>query len=314
MIDKNGLQIEEIVAHLKDSTEADALEQVPDGPKENLFFMVDNQRNVERRSKGKQSEYFDDCGVWISKATCTMKIVLLLDDSNNIIRRLHVKGEQYCIPKMVNKKRNLEPLTPQPPNDKILILRKNYARLKRSPEFTRRVTWISQAPASFPLKSLTLAIYEYIGNYPGHSIHGKAKKSERPYTRTRSEIMDAICKKNKLAKPKAVYDEMVRGNHKFNRPVDRKQIANKKYRESRKEYEEKFIGVSTNYADNVIGLENMCYTHPFVQSVTHNAEMGPSVILYTKEQILDIQRFCLKDGHVLSFDKTFNLGDLESLI
>ena len=113
MIGKNGLQIEEIVTHLKGSTEADALEQVPDGPKENLFFMVDNQKNVERRSKGKQSEYFDDCGVWISKTTCTMKTVLLLDDSNNIIDRLYLKGEQYCIPKMVNKKRNLEPLTPQ---------------------------------------------------------------------------------------------------------------------------------------------------------------------------------------------------------
>ena len=85
MIGKNGLQIEEIVTHLKGSTEADALEQVPDGPKENLFFMVDNQKNVERRSKGKQSEYFDDCGVWISKTTCTMKTVLLLDDSNKLL-------------------------------------------------------------------------------------------------------------------------------------------------------------------------------------------------------------------------------------
>ena len=38
--------------------------------------------------------------------------------------------------------------------------------------------------------------------------------------------------------------------------------------------------------------------------------MGPSVILYIKEKILDIQRFCLKDDHVLTFDKTFNLGSL----
>ena len=42
----------------------------------------------------------------------------------------------------------------------------------------------------------------------------------------------------------------------------------------------------------------------------NNAEMGPSVILYIKEKILDIQRFCLKDDHVLTFDKTFNLGSL----
>ena len=81
------------------------------------------------------------------------------------------------------------------PNDKILILKKNYASLKRSPEFTRRVTWISQTPTSFPPEGLTLAIYEYIGNYPGQSIHGKAKKSARPYIRTRSEIMDAVCEK-----------------------------------------------------------------------------------------------------------------------
>ena len=53
-------------------------------------------------------------------------------------------------------------------------------------------------------------------NFKGKSIHGKAKKSARPYTRTRSEKRDAICGKNKLAKPKAVYGE----NHKLNRPVD----------------------------------------------------------------------------------------------
>ena len=115
---------------------------------------------------------------------------------------------------------------------------------------------------------------------------------------------------NKYAKPKGVYNQMNRKNKEDMRPQDRIQIKNFKYRENKKLNSLSNIGSNRNFADNVVGLENMCYTHPFVQSVIHNADTGPSAILYIPEQIKDIKRFCIKDGQVLSFDKTFNFRDL----
>ena len=91
------------------------------------------------------------------------------------------------------------------------------------------------------------------------------------------------------------------------KPMDTKQIKNKKYYEKKKDQGSN-EGYHRNVADNVIRVENMVHTHPFVQSVIHTKDKVPSVICYTPEQLLDIQRFCIKGNCVLGFDKTFNLG------
>ena len=69
-------------------------------------------------------------------------------------------------------------------------------------------------------------------------------------------------------------------------------------------------GYKRNFADNIIRVENMVHIHPFVQSVVHTKDKVPSVNCYTPEQLLDIQRFCIKGNCVLVFNKTFNLGSL----
>ena len=42
--------------------------------KKNLFFGFEDNKNVERRSVGKNCEYLDDCGVWKSMSITTFEI------------------------------------------------------------------------------------------------------------------------------------------------------------------------------------------------------------------------------------------------
>ena len=52
----------------------------------------------------------------------------------------------------------------------------------------------------------------------------------------------------------------------------------------------------------------MVYTHPFMQQVVHTKDKVPTVILYTAEQLFDIDRLCIKQLNILGFDKTFNIS------
>ena len=46
-------------------------EKVPFGPKENVYYIVDNKSNVERRQNAAKSEFWDDCGIWESSSGAT---------------------------------------------------------------------------------------------------------------------------------------------------------------------------------------------------------------------------------------------------
>ena len=126
----------------------------------------------------------------------------------------------------MNKKRKFVPLDPQPSPNQILLLQKNYTTLKISDQYSRRVTWIAHAPVSFPVASMQKAIYEYLGTYPGHSVHGNAKHIKRPYNRCPAQVMEKINKLNKCVKPKAVYKQINKENEESERPMDIKQISN----------------------------------------------------------------------------------------
>ena len=52
----------------------------------------------------------------------------------------------------------------------------------------------------------------------------------------------------------------------------------------------------------------MVYTHPFMQQAVHTKDKVPTVILYTAEELLDIDRLCIKQGNILGLDKTFNIS------
>ena len=87
-------------------------------------------------------------------------------------------------------------------------------------------------------------------------------------------------------------------NHKTDDDFE-KQLRNFKFNLNKKDRP------NSNAADRVIAVEEMTKTDEFVQNVNH-----PVVTLFNNQHILDIKRFCCKDGgEVLSMDKTFTLGD-----
>ena len=72
---------------------------------------------------------------------------------------------------------------------------------------------------------------------------------------------------------------------------------------------------TNNLADEMLSLCSMVTQNDFVRAVTFSAEHAPCVILYTKEQLADVKRFCGADApdnirSVLCVDRTFNVSSL----
>ena len=59
------LDITEIVEILKSPTFVHT--SIPDGLKNNVYFILDEKKNIERKSYGKPPEFYDDCGAWDRK-------------------------------------------------------------------------------------------------------------------------------------------------------------------------------------------------------------------------------------------------------
>ena len=102
------------------------LKEVPDGVKEDVYFVVNNADNVTRRATSARSVFRDDCGVWTSAGTGTPPSYFLLSESGKPSYIRYVKG---VFGKLV--KGSFSPLTPQPQPDHVIVLRRSYSKLKR---------------------------------------------------------------------------------------------------------------------------------------------------------------------------------------
>ena len=100
------LGTEEIIFILKTSKQA--LFTIPPGKKENVYFILNNERKTERRKQGKHSEFSDDCGAW-SQGTSPKTVYEV--KSNGDFRKLFVKNSLYCVEKQENSKRTYKPLS-----------------------------------------------------------------------------------------------------------------------------------------------------------------------------------------------------------
>ena len=64
-----------------------------------------------------------------------------------------------------------------------------------------------------------------------------------------------------------------------------------------------------NVADEILDVLGMVNDHPFVQTIIHNKDQVPNIILYTNEQILDLKHFVkYAKNQQIGIDRTFNLG------
>ena len=52
---------------------------VPHGPKDNLYYPVDQTINIDRETRGECRVFRDDCGAWDSVRSATLRQLLLHD-------------------------------------------------------------------------------------------------------------------------------------------------------------------------------------------------------------------------------------------
>ncbi|XP_033113522.1 uncharacterized protein LOC117114091 [Anneissia japonica] len=272
---------------------------VPDGLKQNFYFLLNDNNNVLRRSQKKKAKYIDDCGAWDKKASSNTHTYLI----NNGMKLTYIEksnGQYYK-----NKKKGETVLFPQPAEDTIITFRRYYSSLKADKTFKKRITNIIQCPESM---NELLAIYEYIGRHPGQpQPHGNSKKCDQMYIRTSENTHNKIKKMVSTTAPREVYQELVLNGSQC-APRDLKQVQNAKYSESAKLHPDQR---RKNAADDIQTLINLFQDSDFIQEILHTKGKPPSVILYFEEQLKDIAKFCSSTAphpSVLGIDRTFNLG------
>ena len=219
------------------------LEKVPLGPKDNMFFIIDNSSNSEKRRQNKQSNFLDDCGAWKSGGPTT-KFIYHVDQSGKRTK-IHLKEGKYCVERRIEKKNVYVPLDIQPKDSELLVLHRQYMTLKAPQQYQRRITWISSFPENEIQRVQEVALYEYRGTFPGGQPHGNCKDVNKIYKKTGTTVLEKIAKLNKvMTGPEAVYRELNQEEDPSQRPRNTKQIKNKKYFESQKENTKNHAGAS----------------------------------------------------------------------
>lgn len=280
------------------------VESIPDGYKDNVYFLLNNSVNISRCQNSKNSNFSDDCGAWDSHSGRTTKTHFIVSPDNSL-KWTFLRDGVYCFQTKTNGKKTYTPYNPQPEN--IVTIHRYYSTLKRDNSYKRRVSWFETLP-QHQLLNIHVAVIEYIGTSPRHGQpHGNAKNTTQEYIRTKPEVFDKI--KTGIEQRQSsseIYKNLVLTDS-DNAPRDRHQIRNKKYNEKKKS-SSSAIG---NVADEIIEVLAMVNNDSFVQEVvyTHGNNKPPSIICYTKQQLDDLKQFLMTDQDcILGIDRTFNLG------
>ncbi|KAL3892167.1 hypothetical protein ACJMK2_004401 [Sinanodonta woodiana] len=287
------------------------LKEIPSGRKDGMYFIISNVDNIIKRSSGKRSEFWDDCGAWVKCASPSTTFI----ERNGTLLMIVKRQCVYCVERNVNKKRIYEPLQPQPLSNEIIQVHRIYQTLKSSPsgpdQFKRRITWFQKADNLLSDISTNIALAEYIGKFSVRTYHASVKHPLKnvTYIRTKPSVRQRLQHELEQKGVKEV-ERMVHSetNDDFQQPRGEKQLRNIKHLIARTKHSPSKSG---NIADHIVCVEEMTKTSKFVQTVKHlNGLQHPVVTLYNEQQITDIKRFCcIESGSVLGMDKTYNLGD-----
>ena len=287
------------------------LPDIPAGRKDGMFFIINNAPNADKRQNGTRSEFWDDCDAWKNSATPAKALIHRGGRFVSVIKR----GNEFCIEKKIQKKRQYIPLASQPTENDLLAVHRLYQTLKAFPsgpnQFKRKITWLENIPDSLANLPNNIALVEYIGVPPPRIHHGNVKLVDKnsKYLKTKPEVRNAL---KEILKHETVNSIERAMNQKTSNDLEKQrnknQLGNLKY--SLTSYSRSPFESSKNVADNEIFVQEMTETHEYLMSVIHLQGINHPVInLYTDQQIRDIKRFCCKeDVAVLGIDKTYNIG------
>ncbi|GFO15308.1 hypothetical protein PoB_004181300 [Plakobranchus ocellatus] len=282
-------ETEKVIEILQRTSVNDTLSEVPKGKKNDVYFVVQNENNKDRRAQGKRSQFWDDRGAWECNSTSRSFFL----QENEKLWSVTYRQTKYCIQVIQNKNYVQIPPNPQPQAEDVLVLSRYYAKHKSGAGYEKRVSFMHSE--KFP----ALAVHEFKGCCPELKHHA--------YVRTKPQVIDKIKEEVIVKKVGEIYssnEDILEG------PSNRRQIYNIKARSQTKSQ----VIPKANFADQVSALEELQHTMPFVKLIVRQYKKVPSVILYTEEQISDIKRFCCPpvtaESTVLGFDKTFNLSNI----
>lgn len=78
--------------------------KIPGGLKENVYFILDNGKNVQKKKSNKSSAFSDDCGVWDRDAGSSPYSYYLLHENGDLSTVFKRDKLGYCTKKQVQKK------------------------------------------------------------------------------------------------------------------------------------------------------------------------------------------------------------------
>jgi len=118
------------------------LSKVPNSLKENVYFVVDNEVNRNRRHKGEKSSFDDDCGAWCSSSSPSLKLVFLRVEHSDSFILVHERSGVLCMQRQENGVIRFVPYDPQPDPTRVIRLYRHYNKLKACDTYTKRISWI----------------------------------------------------------------------------------------------------------------------------------------------------------------------------
>ena len=151
---------EEIVKLLFNVDTKHVVNSIPDGLKENVYYILSEESNQLRSDTGKHKVYPDDCGAWDAGKGSVPKTHYLRD--NDTMKFVYFYKGKYCTMKRQFGSREYDEIEPQPPPENIIILTRYCTTLKGGRNYKRRVSRIYFSSG----KASPYAIVEYIGKYP----------------------------------------------------------------------------------------------------------------------------------------------------
>ena len=118
------------------------LKEIPRCKKENIFFLLDNSENFKRKASSKRMEFWDNCGAWDSNSSSTKTTYFFYFD----VKLTTAIKNQSQFGRIIKKQ--FVPFEPQPLENKLFILKRFYATLKRDKQFKKRISWFEQMPGN----------------------------------------------------------------------------------------------------------------------------------------------------------------------
>ncbi|XP_076102019.1 uncharacterized protein LOC143071537 [Mytilus galloprovincialis] len=243
-LNQGFLDTEEVIKKLTSFLYEKAHDCIPDGIKNDVYFVVKNDENVKRRKKGAISNFSDDCGVYNYIKGSTAKSHFVTNPEGRL-KMIYKKGDQFCYTKQVKDKKIFYPLDTQPLSDNIIELIRHYSTLKKDSTYKRRVSWLGEHKNH-------LALVEYSGTFPGLMPHGNSKK-DKVYVRTPAKVMSEMSDLLHQDKPLDVYNKLTIKHNELSGTISKRQIHDKKHRDKKRKFKlktKKNIQVEQSSIDN----------------------------------------------------------------